>query len=62
MVGGGGGVGGEKNKVAQNVLKHILVLECLKSDEIFFKVANFKGTSECEQSQWCKHAHKCASQ
>ena len=33
--GSGGGEGGPEIKVAQNVLKHILVLEFLKSDEIF---------------------------
>ena len=33
----GQGGGGQKKTVAQNVLKHILVLECLKSDAIFSK-------------------------
>ena len=33
--GGGMGIWGQKIKVAQNSLKHILVLEFLKSDEIF---------------------------
>ena len=33
--GGVGGGGGPKFKVAQNVLTHILVLEYLKSNEIF---------------------------
>ena len=28
------GVGDQKSKIVQNVLKHILVLEFLKSDEI----------------------------
>ena len=38
MVGGGGGLGSElkkKIKVAQNSMKHVLVLEIFKSDEIF---------------------------
>ena len=33
--GGGGGGGGPKIKVAQNGMKHGLVLEFLRSDEIF---------------------------
>ena len=33
----GGGVWGQKIKVAQNDLKHILVLEFLKSNDIFWK-------------------------
>ena len=33
--GGGGGEGGSKMEVAQNDLKHVLVLEFVKSDEIF---------------------------
>ena len=35
VVVGDGGIWGQKIKVAQNSLKHILVLEFLKSDEIF---------------------------
>ena len=35
MGGGGGGGGVQKIKVAQNGMKHGLVLEFLRSDEIF---------------------------
>ena len=34
MVGGGGGVWGPKIKDAQNGLKHVLVLEFLRSDGV----------------------------
>ena len=54
MVGGGGGGGGQKIKVAQNGVKHGLVLEFLRSDEIF-EIWSEKLTGQQASKQASKH-------
>ena len=42
----GGGVGGQKKKVVQNVLKHALVLESLKSGIFFLRGGQKKKVAQ----------------
>ena len=51
---GGGGGGGQKIKVAQNGVKHGLVLESLRSDEIF-EIWSEKLTGQQASNQASKH-------
>ena len=44
----GSSANGHEIKVAQNVLKYILVLKILKSYNFRFKIANCKSISGCE--------------
>ena len=52
--GGGGGIWGKKIKIAQNGLKHVLILEFLKFNEIFW---NFVFDLTTKQASIHQHVH-----
>ena len=58
-VGGGGGGMGPKIKVAQNVLKHALILEFLKSGNFFFWVKKFNRQKCLTDRHHSDHTRHC---